>query len=281
MKVTPHLDVLQIVADEFHRNASYKNWRPQGTRDWLFIYTLRGGGRYQGREDGEFRSAEGDCTLYEPGAWQQYAAAPATGEWNLLWAHFQPLPHWRAWMDWSRKWRGLRAFSVSNAAARGKVVSGMRDVVRSCRSGLPLSGDLALNGMERVLLEIETERRGHPLGKLDERIIKAVNYLALRFQEPFSVEKLAGDCGLSPSRLAHLFKIQTGTTPQRMLEENRMRHASQMLLSTGLSVGEIAEEAGYESPFYFTQRFHLFFGKSPRDFRKTEEKTNERRGFSG
>ena len=268
MKPTPHLDVLQIMAEEFRRNLSYRSLRPEGTRDWLFIYTFAGGGKYQDAKGNIHFSTEGDCTLFEPGAWQHYATDPAAEEWSLLWAHFQPFPHWRAWLGWPRKWNGLRTFSVSRPPARKKIMLGMREVVQACRSNLPVALDLGLNGMEKVLLEIESERRGHPLGKLDERILKAVNWLSLRFQDPFSVEGLARECGLSTSRLAHLFKIQTGTTPQRMLEENRMRHASRMLLSTGLNIGEIAMESGYESPFYFTQRFHLFFGTSPRDFRR-------------
>jgi AraC family transcriptional regulator of arabinose operon len=103
---------------------------------------------------------------------------------------------------------------------------------------------------------------------MDERILRAIEIMASHFHEPTSLPRLASRCGLSLSRFAHLFKEQTGITPQRLLEENRLRHAAHLLLSTGLMVFEIASEVGYESPFYFSNRFRRFWGKTPSAFRR-------------
>ena len=130
-----------------------------------------------------------------------------------------------------------------------------------------LAGDFALNVMGEILLHIQAERLNHPFSQNDERILKAIEAMASNFHEPFSLTQLAAHCGLSLSRFSHLFKEQTGTSPQRMLEENRLRHAAHLLLSTGLMVFEIASEVGYDSSFYFAHRFRRFWGKSPSAFR--------------
>jgi len=280
MKVTPHWDTDKIMGGRFQQGRNYRNWRPTGTKDWLFIYTFSGSGEYKNAKGESYHSVAGDCTLYEPGAWHSYQTEHTAGEWGLLWAHFHPYPHWRAWLDWPLKWKGLRFFSVSKLSVRKKIESAMVETVDHARTGLPLSGDLGLNSFERTLLAIERERLGHPLGNLDARILQAVQYLAQHFKEPFSVSGLAKKCGLSDSRFAHLFRSQTGVTPQSMWEEHRMRHASRMLLSTGLNVTEVAAEAGYENPFYFSHRFHLFFGLSPAAYRKRNESRRIEEGLS-
>ena len=48
---------------------------------------------------------------------------------------------------------------------------------------------------------------------------------------------------------------ETGETPQHYLESLRMRRAADLLLRTGFSIKQIAAATGFESPFYFSQRF--------------------------
>jgi len=46
-----------------------------------------------------------------------------------------------------------------------------------------------------------------PVPDLSRRVRKAVNHLAAHYREPFRLEELARLCGLSVSRLAHLFLL--------------------------------------------------------------------------
>ena len=73
--------------------------------------------------------------------------------------------------------------------------------------------------------------------------------------------------GLSPSRLRHLFRSQTGCSPRNFLEEQRMRRARELLLLSRQTIAEIAYATGFDNPFYFTLRFKKHTGESPRDFR--------------
>ena len=80
-------------------------------------------------------------------------------------------------------------------------------------------------------------------------------------------EATAGSVGLSTSRLAHLFREQSGQTPQQYLEGLRMQRATELLRRTGFSIKQIADAVGFESQFYFSQRFKARTHQSPSSFR--------------
>jgi AraC family transcriptional regulator of arabinose operon len=48
----------------------------------------------------------------------------------------------------------------------------------------------------------------------------------------------------------------------------RLRQAARLLEFTSLSVGAIAREVGYLSPFHFSRQFKAYFGLSPSLFRQ-------------
>lgn len=258
---SPLTDVL--VAGEFHRKSNYTNWRSHGTNDWLLIFTVEGGGRVaSGRS--EVMARRGTVTLYQPHTPQHYFTDPAVGRWHLLWSHFQPRSHWRGWLNWPERTRGLRTLVSHDKALIRNIGAALIDTVRLSRQRLPGSIELASNALERAILWINSANLHRDL---DERIRKAADLLAEQLHEPFSLAKLARECGLSVSRLAHLFREQMGASPQKYQEQLRLQSAGQLLRTSGLSVTEIAAELGYASPFYFSKRFKTFFGKSPSHYR--------------
>jgi len=58
-----------------------------------------------------------------------------------------------------------------------------------------------------------------------------------------------------------------GCSPSEYLTELRMRRAATLLVSTNMSVSEIALEVGYLSLSHFSRMFRERFGKTPRAFR--------------
>ena len=81
------------------------------------------------------------------------------------------------------------------------------------------------NCLEKVLLWCDTINPGQRDARLDPRVRRAVDYLSAHLREPFSEEHLARIAGLSPSRLRHLFRAQTGDSPRHFLEGQRLRRA--------------------------------------------------------
>ena len=104
----------------------------------------------------------------------------------------------------------------------------------------------------------------------DPRVREALDYLCRHLDQSIPLDALAEHCGLSASRLAHLFREQVAMTPVQFLESQRMRRARQLLEVTGMSVAEVGYEVGYDNPFYFSLRFKKATGKSPRQYRDAQ-----------
>jgi AraC family transcriptional regulator of arabinose operon len=266
-----HPEVAQLVTGHFQEVAGYAAWRARGTDDWLLIATVDGAGRF-GHAGGEFTTAPGDLTLLSPGTRHDYGTAPGAGRWELLWTHFRPRPDWAPWLRWPEAAPGLMRLRPADSDARRAVFDRFREAhalaTGAAPSALRLRETFAMNALEAVLLWCDTQNPRSAPARLDPRVAQATEFLARRLAEPIGLADLAAACGLSVSRLAHLFRAQVGLTPQQFLEAQRLGRARQLLELTPRPVAAIAAEVGYENPFYFTLRFKRATGLSPRDYRK-------------
>ncbi|WP_269543191.1 helix-turn-helix domain-containing protein [Cerasicoccus fimbriatus] len=268
MSRTPdiHTNIQLIGPGAMERGTGYTTWRPEGSGDWLLIYSRSGRGYCETHDGRRILLNPGSVALWELGAYQSYGTDAAHGTWNIIWAHFNPRAHWRPWLAWAERARGVRIFELT-PVHRPAVDEAMETTIRLGRSGLPLAPELAMNALERAVLEIHNAYSELPGSGMDPRIRSVVEWLATLPREDFDSDSLARRCGLSASRFAHVFREQTGTTPQRMLESNRLRVAAELLRNTRLDVQEVAHEVGYEDAFYFSRRFKMAHKKSPSDYR--------------
>ncbi len=102
--------------------------------------------------------------------------------------------------------------------------------------------------------------------KKDFRIQKAVEFLS---KDPScTLPDLAHCCGISMSRLSHLFKDETGLTVKNYRLDQRLDLAAEMLASTDLPIKEIAYAAGYHHTSSFARAFKTHFSLSPNRYRR-------------
>jgi len=255
-----------LVTGHFHKGPRYATYREHGTDDWLLVYTVGGRGRY-GHAGGELVARPGDMILLKPHTLHDYGTARGSRHWELLWAHFIPRPAWLEFLDWPESAPGLRHLPLAGQAAQARIVRRLRDVIRLNAGPSGLREPLAMNALEEVLLRCDLANPRKENAGLDRRIGRSLDYICSRFSESLTVTHIAAHCGLSPSRFAHLFRTQTGTTPQRYLELQRLNRARQLLEFTQEPVAVIARQVGFENPFYFTLRFKRHCGASPRAWR--------------
>lgn len=264
-EVTPHVTAAPIVCDEFHQGQNYSNWRPRGTSDWLLIFTLAGAGRIVS-EGKPWGLPAGGALLYRPGTAQNYSTDPAAGRWSIRWAHFVAKPHWQPWLLWPEVTRGTGCVRLG-AEAAARVGEALNRMIVASRLGGAGATDLAMNALEEALIWTHRAIAGDRWIEIDPRIRRAVAWLAENPARPFALDALARQCGLSPSRLSHLFKKQVRSTPRAFSERLRLDLAEQLLRNTGLSVREVAAAAGFTDPLYFSRRFTRAFGHAPRETR--------------
>jgi AraC family transcriptional regulator of arabinose operon len=136
--------------------------------------------------------------------------------------------------------------------------------------------DLALSALEEVLLLAMRESKMQSPRALDPRVQHVLDILSGDPNARHDIHDLARSVLLSPSRLAHLFKQETGETISYTLLDLRMRRAALLLEATDLSIGAVAEQLGYSSLYYFSRQFHYHFGVSPSAYREMLETSGSR-----
>lgn len=112
------------------------------------------------------------------------------------------------------------------------------------------------------LLTRKTPRR------MDERIWRAVSYIATHYKKALTVDELARVASVSTPRFYPLFRAALGTSPIDYINETRINRAILLLLqSEHYSIEEISERVGFESAAYFRRVFKSITGMSPRAYR--------------
>jgi AraC family transcriptional regulator of arabinose operon len=253
--ITPYGGATTLVTGHFEQGADYYTWRPAGTDDWLLIYTLSGLGRF-GYAGGEMIAQPGDMVLLRPGTFHDYSVESSLQKWELLWTHFRPRPECIDWLSWPEKAPGLLHLQLDAGPIRDGIVSRFFEAHNAATGAGRRRESLAMNALEDVLLRCDALNPAGEQARLDPRVREAMNCLCLRLKEKLSLQDAADAAGLSVSRLAHLFRQQTGVTPQQFLETQRLARAL----------------TGFASPFYFTLRFKKQTGVSPRQWRQRGRK---------
>lgn len=254
--------VLELLTGHYHEGSGYRIVRREGVGDWLLIATLGGKGRF-GHAGGELVTAPGDWVLIRPGTPHDYGVEASLKQWELLWVHFQPRAHWLAWLNWPVVAPGLMKLTIGDDA----VLARFGEVHRLLSSDLRRSEAFAMNALEALLLDCDHQNPLAATSSYDERIRAAMDYLERNIARKITLADIARAVGLSSSRLAHLFREQSGQTPQQYLEGLRMQRAGELLRRTGFSIKQIAGAVGFDSQFYFSQRFKVRTRQSPSAFR--------------
>jgi AraC family transcriptional regulator, arabinose operon regulatory protein len=255
--------------------------RPRGTRDWLLTYTLAGQGAYRlGARD--LRCVAGDAVLLPPGIAHDYFTPPEQPFWRCYWAHFTPLNEWLPWLSWARDAAhampdAIPRTAVDDSAARLRIEAAFARCLQDNASDQRFSDALAHAGIAEVLALIAQQQARSHAPQFDPRVQRVFDLLPERLAEPPSVVDLAKMVALSPSRLAHLFKQQTGESIAELQMKLRLRYAARELAFGARSVSEIASAVGFHSLFQFSRQFKNWYGESPSGFRRNGRRV-EREG---
>jgi transcriptional regulator GlxA family with amidase domain len=102
----------------------------------------------------------------------------------------------------------------------------------------------------------------------DELMIDAQQWLHEHFTEPLSFAELADQLGMSQRTLNRRFKLATGMSPGRYLQQLRLEQARELLRDSNLPVAEIAVSVGYQDIGYFSTLFREHMAQSPTAYRQ-------------
>jgi len=94
-----------------------------------------------------------------------------------------------------------------------------------------------------------------------------IEKLTCNCAEQWSLNSMANACHLQRTQFSELIKKFTGESPMNLLNRIRIKKARELLMTTDMSITEIAFQCGYNSSQYFAKVFHHLVDMSPRNFR--------------
>lgn len=121
---------------------------------------------------------------------------------------------------------------------------------------------------EIIRLVIETCKLKE--NKKDYIVDFILEYIQLHYNEDIYLELFADKLNLTKEYISQYFKNKTGTNLVNYLNEFRIQKAKKLLAETRLSINEIAQNVGYNTPNNFSRIFKQYVGKSPREYRQEE-----------
>lgn len=120
------------------------------------------------------------------------------------------------------------------------------------------------------MLEIMIDHRVEE-ERYSKEIQLAKDYINQNFSEPslslYTVSKIVG---FSPNHFSTVFSQETGETFIEYLTKRRIIEAKKLIMNTDKRFADIAFEVGYSDSHYFSYVFKKKIGKSPKEFKKTE-----------
>ncbi len=102
----------------------------------------------------------------------------------------------------------------------------------------------------------------------DQQIGEALGHIHGKPDQPWTVESMGAEVGMSRSSFAAKFSELVGDPPLQYLTRWRMQLASSWLLDSDLNLSEIAERIGYQSEDPFKRAFKKHTGTPPGAYRR-------------
>ncbi|MBQ4631137.1 MAG: helix-turn-helix transcriptional regulator [Clostridia bacterium] len=97
-------------------------------------------------------------------------------------------------------------------------------------------------------------------------IAKTLDYIDKNITGDLSLKTVATTNSLSAVHFHNMFKSATGKTLRQYVEEQRIKRATELLLTTNYNLTEIAYECGFSSQSYFSFVFKRKIKKTPREY---------------
>ena len=109
----------------------------------------------------------------------------------------------------------------------------------------------------------------------EDIIVIACRYIEENFRENIDRNDVAAVTFVTPNYLSKLFKNKMNMNLREYINQLRIEEAKRLLISTSMSISEIASNVGYYNISYFSTVFHKLVGVSPFDWRNSSGAPNE------
>lgn len=229
------------------------------------LYITRGSGTFESRATGPTDVQAGTVLLLFPGEWHRYAPDPETG-WKEYWIAFDGSQA-RALAEHAVFSPEAAVLSVGLNDRLARLYSEVLEQVEAEPVGYKEVAAALTYQILAVVHAVEQQRRfGSPEAA---RIIQRAQVMLVEgLRDPVNFVELADALGVSYSWFRKHFRRYTGLSPGQYHIQLRINKAKELLTATTLPVQEVAEIAGFASPYYFSRVFKDKVGATPTAWRR-------------
>jgi AraC family transcriptional regulator len=100
---------------------------------------------------------------------------------------------------------------------------------------------------------------------------RAREFLDANLDGDVSLASVAAECNLSVSHFAHAFRRTFGRPPHRWLMERRIDEVKKLLLTSRLTLAEVASKCGFADQSALNRSFKRVLGESPGEWRRSRK----------
>jgi len=101
----------------------------------------------------------------------------------------------------------------------------------------------------------------------EDRVKKVLRDIRMNIDQPISVESLASSSSLSKDYFSRLFKQEMTITPYQYIYQKKIERAQLLLITTDLSIKDIAYSLAFNDVSYFSKLFKITTGHTPKEYR--------------
>lgn len=244
----------------FYPEAAGHQMRRERPEDHLLIYCRSGGGWLESK-DGRFEITAGDLLVLPKDIAHAYGA-DAHSPWTIYWVHF----------DGSLSEDFLRLLgkpSLRRIGVQPRLLADFEALLAVQRQGLNAVPFIhAAHRLQAMLssLAVLPARVNLKSGRvLDIEAVQAVMREHLRGS--LNLDELAAHFRLSRFHFAKTYRALTGHAPIQDFIQLKMALACRLLDRGDLDVRQVAEQLGYDDPYYFSRLFRKVVGMAPSHYR--------------
>jgi AraC family transcriptional regulator of arabinose operon len=143
------------------------------------------------------------------------------------------------------------------------------DMSRELRpmAACPLETERCLYQALHLLAEFARQAALENIPVAEQWLLKLDQFISDEYFRPLQLRDLARASGVSKQHLLRLCRLRQLPSPLEQLYRRRLENAADLLINTGLSIKEISEQCGFQSPFHFSRKFRQQNEVSPSDYR--------------
>ena len=251
------MDVVVSARHRWPEAAGFTIHRPAGIETYTLLHFF---GPMRLGAAGETLTRPGACILYAPRTPQRF-----TSERALLhdWMHLEA----EAGELIARL--GVPVDAVFYPEDCAFITSGICEIELEINSSRPHRQEMADAAARMLLIRLSRacQGRGETVNaELSARLFRFRASLIARMGEQWTVERMAQELHMSPSRFFSAYKAQFDVSPVNDLIQARVDAAKSALIGTDVSVAGLAERLGYASASHFSRQFRQRTGVSPRTY---------------